>query len=74
MNHYKLENNKEKGIKKRKINDKKSKIYIKHYIFLMLIPLFIFINIYLSNNNPKTLELIKKIKELESKIKKWKKK
>ena len=73
MNQRILENNKEKEYikkKSKKINDKRpnNNIFIKHYLLLLFIPLFIFINIYLSNNNPKILELVKRIEELESKI------
>ncbi len=51
-------------------DNKKSKIkfYTKRNILIFFIPLFIFINIYLINNNPTLLELNQKIKELETKI------
>lgn len=47
---------------------KKYKFYTKKNLLIFFIPLFIFINIYLINNNPTISELNKKIKELETKI------
>ena len=78
MNHYLLQSNKEKGNtkkNKKKTDDKKHKnrIFIRNYIYLFFIPLIIFINIYLSNDNSETLELSRKIEELELKIQKMQK-
>ena len=74
----KKSSNKEKRNSHNEMNSKKNysnqndaskiKIYTKRNILIFFIPLFIFISIYLINNNPSLLELKERIKELESKI------
>ena len=63
---YKAISNEDKRVPKKK---KKNKIFTKQNILFFFIPIIIFINLYLFNNNPIILELNKKVKELESKIK-----
>ena len=46
----------------------KNRIFTKQNILFFFIPIIIFVNIYLINNNPTLLELNEKIKSLESKI------
>ena len=61
------------NIKKKPKKKTKNKIFTKVNIFFFFIPLIIFINIYMLNNNPTLFELNKKIKELEEKIEKMEK-
>ena len=77
MNHIKLGKNKEKGNNNKIMQDNKKakiKIFTKRNILFLFIPMVIFIDIYLINNNPKTLELKRQIEELKSQIQKSKKK
>ena len=76
-NKYSNQNDEKDSEKKSNYRDKSEKnslktseikIYTKRNIFIFFIPLFIFISIYLVNNNPSALELKEKIKELELKI------
>ena len=76
-NKYSNQNDEKDSEKKSNYRDKSEKnslktfeikIFTKRNIFIFFIPLFIFISIYLVNNNPSALELKEKIKELELKI------
>ena len=72
----KCEKDSEKKPNDRDIHDRNSntRIYTKRNILILFIPLIIFFNLYLINNNPTFLELTERIKKLEFKIKTLEKK